>query len=78
MCIADLRSFHAGTFIERVLIYDGYYLNTSNPTPLESRPVFFIPGGESFVEGGYEHNGTCVLLLHFSIHRFFDRLAGQV
>eukprot|EP01104_Vermistella_antarctica_P013156 TRINITY_DN3946_c0_g1_i2.p1 TRINITY_DN3946_c0_g1~~TRINITY_DN3946_c0_g1_i2.p1 ORF type:complete len:473 (-),score=90.89 TRINITY_DN3946_c0_g1_i2:44-1462(-) len=59
MCIpSDLRSFHAGTFIERVLIYDGYYLNTSNPTPLESRPVFFIPGGESFVEGGYEHNGA--------------------
>ena len=41
------------TFQQRYLVYDDYYTSS----PLANKPLFFCPGGESDVYGGYNHNG---------------------
>jgi len=77
------NSSDSRTFRQRFLIYDKYWLAHANdskaapPSPVP-RPVFFCPGGEAAVTGGYEHNGYMFelgaplgALLLFPEHRFY-------
>eukprot|EP01096_Ripella_sp_DP13-Kostka_P014316 TRINITY_DN6430_c0_g3_i1.p1 TRINITY_DN6430_c0_g3~~TRINITY_DN6430_c0_g3_i1.p1 ORF type:complete len:537 (+),score=216.95 TRINITY_DN6430_c0_g3_i1:76-1611(+) len=67
------------TFTQRYLIYDKYWTNhTSSSKDSLPRPIFFCPGGEAAVTGGYEHNGYMFelgaplgALLVFPEHRFY-------
>jgi lysosomal Pro-X carboxypeptidase len=62
------------TFQQRYLVYDDFY-QSSNAA---NRPMFFCPGGEADVFGGYEHNGFMFqfgkklgAFLLFPEHRFY-------
>ena len=64
----------ARTFQQRYLIYDNYYNNST----MANKPMFFCPGGEADVYGGYNHNGfmfqygeTIGAFQLFPEHRFY-------
>jgi len=69
-----------GIFQQRVLLYDHFY--TTSTIPKKDRPIFFCPGGEGDVFGGYNHNGfmfeygeTHGALLVFPEHRYYGQTA---
>ena len=64
------------TFQQRYLIYDDDYNNSNLP----NKPLFFCPGGEADVYGGYDHNGfmfqygsTLGAFQLFPEHRFYGQ-----
>jgi len=64
------------TYRERYLVYDDYYQSSN----MINKPMFFCPGGEADVYGGYDHNGfmfqygqTVGAFLLFPEHRFYGQ-----
>jgi len=62
------------TFQQRYLVYDDFYNNST----MAHKPIFFCPGGESDVFGGYQHNGFMFqfgqklgAFMLFPEHRFY-------
>ena len=64
------------TFQQRYLVYNDYYNNST----ASNKPMFFCPGGEADVYGGYDHNGfmfqygeTIGAFQLFPEHRFYGQ-----
>lgn len=72
----DHSSPAVGTYEQKLLIYDHFWRQSSRR--IDQRPIFFTPGGEAGVRGGYDHNGLMFqfgeaygALLVFPEHRYY-------